>query len=106
MAVLGYYTRNGTMTTPIFGYAADGSEDKGLYRMMSARLVLEAENNGCVLNNSSGASKFKMWRGAEPSVEYSALYHAHLSPRRRAGYLLLEFIVNGIAVRLIKHYGL
>jgi hypothetical protein len=73
---------------------------------MSAQLVLESENNGCTVNNSSGASKFKMWRGAVPALEYSAVYYRHLSLLRKTGYRLLRLLINGIAMKMIKHYGL
>ena len=105
-AVLGYYVRNHVMTTPVFGYDTSISQDQGVYRAMSAQLVLESENNGCTVNNSSGASKFKMWRGAVPALEYSAVYYRHLSLLRKTGYRLLRLLINGIAMKLIKHYGL
>ncbi len=101
-AVLGYYKRNNIMTTPIFGYDTTLPKNEGLYRMLSAQLVLESEQNGCTINMSSGASKFKIYRGAIPSIEYSALYYSHLPFYRKSGYRLLLFVINKIAIPLIK----
>lgn len=101
-AVLGYYKRNNIMTTPIFGYDTTLPKDEGLYRMLSAQLVLESEQNGCTINMSSGASKFKIYRGAISSLEYSALYYSHLPFYRKLGYKLLFFVINKIAIPLIK----
>ena len=101
-AVLGYYTRNKVMTTPIFGYDMNLPKEEGLYRMLSAQLVLESENNGCTINMSSGASKFKIYRGGISAIEYSALLYSHLSLYRKLGYELLLLIINKIAIPLIK----
>jgi hypothetical protein len=101
-AVLGYYKRNNIMTTPIFGYDTALPKEEGLYRMLSAQLVLDSEQNGCTINMSSGASKFKIYRGAIPSIEYSALYYSHLPSYRRLGYKLLSFVINKIAIPMIK----
>lgn len=101
-AVLGYYKRNHVMTTPIFGYDTTLPKDEGLYRMLSAQLVLESEQNGCTINMSSGASKFKIYRGAISSIEYSALYCSHLPFYRKLGYRLLFFVINKIAIPMIK----
>ena len=101
-AVLGYYKRNHVMTTPIFGYDTTLPKDEGLYRMLSAQLVLESEQNGCTINMSSGASKFKIYRGAIASLEYSALYYSHLSFYRKLGYKLLFFVINKIAIPMIR----
>ncbi len=99
---LGYYKRNNVMTTPIFGYDMTLSKEESLYRILSAQLVLESEQNDCTINMSSGASKFKIYRGGVASLEYSALHYSHLSIYRKLGYKLLFFIINKIAIPIIK----
>lgn len=101
-AVLGYFKRNNIMTTPIFGYDMKYSKEEGLYRMLSAQLVLESENSGCTINMSSGASKFKIYRGAISSIEYSEVLYSHLSFYRKLGYKLLFFVINKIAIPMMK----
>lgn len=105
-AVLGYYCRNGVMTTPIFGYDTTLPRETGLYRMLSAVLIELARANGALLHESSGAAQFKRNRGAGAEIEYSAVYDRHLPFRRRAGWLLLEKLLNGVGVPLLQKYKL
>ena len=102
-AVLGYYKRNKVMTTPIFGYDMSYTKEEGLYRMLSAQLIFESENNGCTINMSSGASKFKLYRGSVASMEYSAILYSHLLFFRKLGYNLLLFVMNKIAIPIMKN---
>ena len=103
--VLGFYTRGTLMTCPVLGYDTSLPQDLGLYRILSAYLVLEAEKRGLVLHASSGVAKFKRSRGAVSAQEVSAVYDAHLSPLRRWVWALLERAVRW-AWRLLEVRGL
>lgn len=105
-AVLGYYCRDGVMTTPIFGYDTSLQQETGLYRMLSATLLGIAGGSGYLLHESSGAAQFKRNRGAAAEIEYSAVYDRHLPPDRRAGWALLEKLLNGVGVPLLEKYKL
>ena len=101
-AVLGYYSLNGVMTTPLFGYDRTVPQQAGLYRMLSAVLIRQAEAGGLLLHESSGAAQFKRNRGAKADFEYSAVYDRHLPWRRRWCWALLEKLLNGIGVPLLR----
>ena len=103
--VLGFYTRGHMMTCPVLGYDTTLPQNLGLYRILSAYLVLEAEKRGLVLHASSGVARFKRSRGAVPAQEVSAVYDAHLSPLRRMAWKLLERAVRW-AWRLLEVRGL
>lgn len=105
-AVLGYFCRNGVMTTPLFGYDIKMDPKIGLYRMLSNLLVQESERQQCILNQSSGASKFKMTRGCHPHLEYAAVYAQHTSWRQRFVWKSLGFILRRIAEPLMSKYQL
>lgn len=105
-AVLGYFCRNGVMTTPLFGYDTDLPLEIGLYRMLSALLFFIAQRNGHVLHESSGAAQFKRNRGAVADIEYSAVYDQHLSWPRRLCWIVLAGILDGVGVPLMKRYRL
>lgn len=105
-AVLGYFCRNGVMTTPIFGYDLSVPQEIGLYRMLSALLYRIALENGHFLNESSGAAQFKRNRGATSEIEYSAVYDAHLPFYRRFCWSFLEAIINRIGIPLLQKYKL
>jgi len=96
-AVLGYFRREGQMTTPIFGYDTAKPSSAGLYRLLSTLLVLESERFGCILNQSSGASKFKRTRGCTPLIEYSLFYSDHTTKRQKLGWKVLKNLINAIA---------
>jgi hypothetical protein len=105
-AVLGFFRREGVMTTPLFGYDLGLPQDVGLYRMLSALLVRHAEETGHILHESSGAAQFKRNRGAEPDIEYSAVHIRHLPFFRRLPWLTLSVLLNRIGVPIIRKYKL
>ncbi|OXM82985.1 GNAT family N-acetyltransferase [Paenibacillus rigui] len=105
-AVLGYFCRNGVMTTPVFGYDTSLPQELGLYRMLSAVLIKQARSNGHLLHESSGAAQFKRNRGAVADIEYSAVYDAHLPWHRRAGWAFLQVVLNRVGVPLLQKYKL
>ncbi len=104
--VLGYFQRNGVMTTPLFGYNTNTPQKAGLYRLISTVLALEAKKNGYYLNQSSGAAEFKALRKATPHLEYTGVYYNHLSWWRKGPWKLLKLVVNGLLIPLIKYYKL
>jgi hypothetical protein len=72
--VLGFVQRQGVMTTPLIGYDRSLLPERGLYRLISLKLILEAERRGLILHQSSGASRFKMHRGSDASIEHSYVF--------------------------------
>ncbi|MEK3824738.1 GNAT family N-acetyltransferase [Paenibacillus sp. FSL K6-1558] len=105
-AVMGYFSRNGVMTTPLFGYDTTIPQSVGLYRMLSACLIGQAQNNRVLLHESAGAAQFKRNRGAIADFEYSAVYDRHLSFRRRWCWALLDRLLNSIGVPLMRRMKL
>lgn len=101
-AVLGYYSQDGIMTTPVFGYDTAVPQEIGLYRMLSAVLLRQAAEEGCLLHESAGAAQFKRNRGAAAEIEYSAVYDRHLPPYRRIGWALLSPLLNRIGVPIMR----
>ncbi|WP_257219510.1 GNAT family N-acetyltransferase [Paenibacillus sp. LK1] len=105
-AVMGYFCRNGVMTTPLFGYDTALPQSIGLYRMLSACLIGQARESGHLLHESAGAAQFKRNRGAVSDFEYSAVYERHLPMSRRWCWLLLERLLNRVGVPLMRRMKL
>ncbi|MOA00134.1 hypothetical protein D3C78_1194820 [compost metagenome] len=101
-AVMGYFSRNGVMTTPLFGYDTTLPQSIGLYRMLSACLIRQSRENGHLLHESAGAAQFKRNRGAAADFEYSAVYDSHLPLRRRWCWSFLDRLLNGAGVPLMR----
>lgn len=74
---------NGVMTVPFFGYDTKIPQSVGLYRIMSVLAIKESEKRNVILNDSSGASAPKTFRGLKPYQEYVAVYDKHLPMKRR-----------------------
>jgi hypothetical protein len=104
--ILGFIQRQGVMTTPLIGYDRSVPAERGLYRLISLKLIGEAERRGLILHQSSGASGFKMHRGSEPSIEYSYVFDRHLPHRRRLPWQLLAGLSEHVAVPLMRRYRL
>ncbi len=101
-AVLGYFWRNGVMTTPLFGYDTTLPQEIGLYRMLSVTLFQHAQERGLLLHESSGAAQFKRNRGAFAVIEYSAVYTRHLPLHRRLYWQLLALLLDKIGVPFMQ----
>ena len=105
-AVLGYFVRNGMMTTPLFGYDTSKPQKIGLYRLLSTILVHDARDKGLLLHQSSGAANFKRLRRAEPAAEYSMVFTRHLAWFRRLPWWTLDVIMKKIGEPLLSKYQL
>jgi hypothetical protein len=103
---LGFYQRDDALTTPIVGYDTRLPLETGLYRMLTAFLLLEAEWRGLHVHASSGVAKFKRSRGASSAIEYTAVYTRHLPWHRRFVWATLEFLMRRVAIPLISKFGL
>lgn len=99
---LGFFTRHGMMTTPLFGYDTHLPASVGLYRMLSMVTYREAQSRDLILNQSSGAGEFKRSRGGRPNVEHTLVDVSHLPFDRQATWHTLAAAINGIAVPLME----
>lgn len=104
--VLGFFSRKGIMTTPLFGYDTSLPQNTGLYRMLSVLLIDISKQNGDLLHESSGVGQFKRNRGAIATLEVSAVYDRHLKWSTRCCWSLLEYILYWIGVPLIRKFKL
>jgi hypothetical protein len=102
--VLGFFERNGVMTTPLLGYDTALPLELGLYRMLTALLSTLARERRAILHRSSGAATFKLSRGAERTLEYSMVYVRHLPRSRRAPWHVLRVLTNYVGKPLITRY--
>lgn len=105
-AVVGFFRRNGVMTTPFIGYDTVRPQSDGLYRQISLKLIEEAGAAGAILHQSSGAAAFKRHRGAWPSIEYHVVFDRYLPAHRRAGWMALGSIGRRILVPVVRRYNL
>jgi hypothetical protein len=99
--VIGYFERNGMMTTPLVGYNPHNLQEDGLYRLITLQALRDAKEKELLFNMSSGAGHFKRMRGAFPALEYSVVYCRHLSIFRQLPWLILEIITDKIAKPLM-----
>ncbi|MBP2657348.1 MAG: family N-acetyltransferase [Firmicutes bacterium] len=104
--IIGFFKRNGVMTTPFVGYDVTQPKKAGLYRLLSTKIILEASARRVYLNNSSGAAQFKRNRGSTGHIEYSVVYYKHLAWWRKFPWLVLATVINKIGIPLMKTYRL
>lgn len=101
-AVLGFYSREGAMTAPLFGYDTSLPQSTGLYRMLSAVLIDLADSRGELLHESSGVGQFKRNRGAVAATEFSAVYDKGTSWLNRSGWAFLGLLLRRVGIPLIQ----
>lgn len=105
-AVIGFFVRDGVMTTPLVGYDRGLPETVGLYRLLSLRLLEIAEARHWVFNLSSGAAAFKRHRGATACMEYNLVYSRHLPLRQRLLWQGLARLTHRVVEPLMQKYEL
>ena len=105
-AVCGFFQEAGSMTAPFIGYDRTLPEKLGLYRLISLKLIEEAEKRGLILNQSSGAASFKRHRGARAVIEYSLVYSRHLPFHRRLPWWFIRFITEAAVIPVMRARGL
>jgi hypothetical protein len=103
-AALAYFSLDKTMTSPLFAYDTDLPIKLGLYRQISALLLLDAQEKGVWLNQSAGGGSFKTLRRAEPLFEYIAVYTRHLPWQRSLPWKLLIKVASPIARKFLLAY--
>lgn len=105
--VSAFYDRGGVSTAPLVGYDTAQPQSYGLYRMLLAWSLKRGREKGLLVNLSSGVPGFKKLRGAQPCIEYSAVYTRHLTPGLQKNvWTLLGWTLNKVAVPVMRRYGL
>lgn len=103
--VYGYFERNGVMAQPFLGYDTTLPRGTGLYRLLSALILLEAKRTGNLCHASSGVGRFKKLRGGIGAEEYNLVYLRHLPPARQRAWALIQWVLDTVAVPIIQKGG-
>lgn len=106
VAVVGLIGEDEVITAPIVGYDLSYDVKEALYRRVIAYILEYAKTNKYVLNLSSGASSFKLNRGAKANLEYMFVYTKHLPLFRRFIWKILSFISNNFYAVLLQRLKL
>lgn len=106
VAVVGLIGEDEVITAPIVGYDLSYDVKEALYRRVIAYILEYAKTNNYVLNLSSGASSFKLNRGANANLEYMFVYTKHLPLFRRFIWKILSFISNNFYAVLLQRLKL
>ncbi|PIQ28199.1 hypothetical protein COW36_04825 [bacterium (Candidatus Blackallbacteria) CG17_big_fil_post_rev_8_21_14_2_50_48_46] len=101
-AMIGWFERDGVMTAPLVGYDRDLPEKVGLFRLCTLKLLQEAVQHGWILHQSSGVSKYKMHRGAEPSMEYNMVYFKHCLRLRQIPWQTLRLLTDKLLIPMME----
>lgn len=104
VAVIGTVDIGGVLTAPVVGYRTDLQQEMGLYRMLMAIAISQAQ--GRMFHMSAGAAGFKRNRGAVPAIEYTAAYVRHLPRRARTATAVLAGLLDRLAVPVMRKYAL
>ncbi len=104
--VIGLFRQGDTLTAPVVGYDTGLPAEIGLYRRLMALALTQAREQRLLYNMSGGAAGFKRNRGAVPALEYMMVYTRHLPAPRRAATRLIQMILDGIGVPLLKRFAL
>lgn len=104
--IIGIFESENVITAPLVGYNTDLPNQNALYRILIYLILDYSKNKGYCLNLSSGASDFKLLRGGQPFIEYSALYIKHLPLYRRLTWQAINGLLRTLFVPIMKRYKL
>jgi hypothetical protein len=104
--IVGIFESESVITAPLVGYNTDLPSQHALYRILIYLILDYSDRKGACLNLSSGASTFKLLRGAKPFIEYSAIYIKHLPFYRRATWIGVNWLLQTLFVPILKRYKL
>lgn len=102
--IVGFTSRNGVMTCPLFGYDKENPDHASLYRILCTILMEEARKNKLLFNQSAGASTYKKIRKAKDSIDFNAVNYNHLGSHRKIPWMIIKMIFNTIGLRCMKKY--
>ena len=105
-AVIGTFSRGGTITAPIVGYNTAEPQRRGLYRLLMASVFRSAALTDRRINLSAGAAEFKRLRGGVGTIEFSAVYVRHLPKFRQRAVSILSFLARRIGEPFMKRFEL
>lgn len=103
---VGMIHRAGVSCTPVLGYDIDAPISLGLYRRLMLHAFLTCETRRTQLHCSAGAGLFKFNRGAQPHVEFAAVWANHLPWYRRTGLRALSATVLRCVVPYLETHRL
>jgi hypothetical protein len=106
VAVVGLVGEGGVITVPIVGYDNSYNIKEALYRRVILYGIEYAMQRKYLLNLSSGASDFKIKRGAEAHLEYMFVNVKHLSLFKKIIWRILSLIANYFYAPLLKRLKL
>lgn len=96
-AFISWFYRENMMICGPVGYDTAIDQNEGLYRMVIALMLKHAHETQSILNIGSGSDQFKSNRGSTRTLEYAAVYCAHLPFYRRIPWLLLSKVHNAFS---------
>lgn len=92
IAMIGIAEDDAAMYASILGYDRTLPKERGLYRRLMALVIREACRRGIRLYLGSGAAGFKTSRGAEPHIQWGAVYARHLPVLRQGLWDILNVV--------------
>jgi len=104
--IVGLFESDAVITAPLVGYNTALPSQNALYRMLIYLILNYSDTEKRCLNLSSGASEFKLLRGGQPFIEYSAVYIQHLPRFRQAMWRGVHWLLNSLFVPIVKRYQL
>lgn len=103
---VGLIEQDGWFATPLLGYNLAAERRRGIYRRLMLKAFSLVEDAGGHLHCSGGAGNFKQQRGAHFAVEFAAVSAAHLRGYRRPALVLLNSLLNKLAVPYLQKRAL
>jgi hypothetical protein len=100
--ICGCTESGGMIYQPVAGYDTARPVEDALYRRVEALAVDASLRAGLPLHLSAGVGAFKRSRGAEPEVEYNAVFSRHLAPHRRLVVRGLAQVLESIVVPMVR----
>ncbi len=101
-AFFSYETSGPVMACGPLGYDTSLPKELGLYRMLFAQSLKIASESGFVFNFGGGNEEFKMKRGSQREIGYTAVYCENLPVYRKIPWLMLAKLGHRVTVKILQ----
>jgi len=103
---ISWFIKDDVMVCGPLGYDSEVDRKTGVYRQLVALCLKHANENQLIFNMGGGSDEFKSNRGSVETMEYTAVFCAHLPFYRQIPWRLMSWACNKLLKKIVDESSL